>query len=230
MTTSLWARALASLPDNDQLLLNKAAAPSLPTEQILTEILTEIDVQRDRCQRDRRKTPSVGGKQLVIRDVCAKIAACVNTFVEIVDVVVSFDPVHAALPWAAVRLVLKLGLAGLKTFDAIVEGLHMAVKLIARGEILEALYIGKMSGPGSSAISALGEELFKGYKTVLGFLVAAKRFPQRSRIWRAVNIPAREALPKYVEEMKHAEVEFLNGNQLAESQSQVIALTPQNHF
>ncbi|KAE8354008.1 ankyrin repeat-containing domain protein [Aspergillus coremiiformis] len=216
MATSLWARALANLPDKDQRLLCKETASSLSIPQILTEILAEIKVQHDLCQRDRSKTLGADGRQLVIRDVCVKIADCVNKFVEVVDVIVSYDPGHAALPWAGVRLVLQLCLSGLKAFDAIVEGLYIAVKLIAQGEILEALYT--FEAP-SSATSALEEKLRKGYETVLKFLVAAKRYSQQPRIWRMINISAREALPKCVKEMEHAEKQILDANQLVESQS-----------
>ena len=49
-------------------------------------------------------------EEVVLRDVGMKILRWVDTFKQIGDVIVQFDPVHAALPWAGFRLILQVDL------------------------------------------------------------------------------------------------------------------------
>ncbi|KAJ5373355.1 hypothetical protein N7517_005361 [Penicillium concentricum] len=123
-TSSLWALALATLPEKDQRIFKIPSTSSPDTKQTLNDILSALEVQRDRCTRDKWTTISIGGKKLIIRDVCAKIAAYVKKFMEVADVAVQYDPVHAALPWAGVRFLLQLTFSGFEVFGAIVEGLE----------------------------------------------------------------------------------------------------------
>ena len=48
------------------------------------------------------------GKNLILRDVFGKIVGWIQKFKEIGDVAVQYDPVHASLPWAGVRLLLEV--------------------------------------------------------------------------------------------------------------------------
>ncbi|OJZ91033.1 hypothetical protein ASPFODRAFT_440894 [Aspergillus luchuensis CBS 106.47] len=173
-TPSLWATALSSLSEKDRRVLKIPNTSSPDTKHILTEILAALETQRDRCKRDKWTTISIGGKELVIRDVCAKIAAHVKKFMQVVDAAVQYDPVHAALPWAGVRLLLQLTFIAFETFGAIVEGLEKATRLIARCGIIEALVIRHSSGTTGAKVG-LEEELVKLYSAVLGFLCKAKK-------------------------------------------------------
>ena len=44
-----------------------------------------------------------GKDAVVVRDIFAKIATWIQIFIEVGDVAVTYDPAHAALPWAGVR-------------------------------------------------------------------------------------------------------------------------------
>ncbi|BCS16312.1 hypothetical protein ALUC_80519A [Aspergillus luchuensis] len=188
-TPSLWATALSSLSEKDRRVLKIPNTSSPDTKHILTEILAALETQRDRCKRDKWTTISIGGKELVIRDVCAKIAAHVKKFMQVVDAAVQYDPVHAALPWAGVRLLLQLTFNAFETFGAIVEGLEKATRLIARCGIIEALVIRHSSGTTGAKVG-LEEELVKLYSAVLGFLCKAKKHYDGSRMsrWNISNI------------------------------------------
>lgn len=48
------------------------------------------------------------GEIIVLRDIADKVINWIDRFKEIGDVVASFDPVHAALPWAGCRLLLEV--------------------------------------------------------------------------------------------------------------------------
>ena len=59
------------------------------------------------------KTESSSGigdnkSKIVLRDIFAKVAAWIQTFIEVGDIAVQYDPGHAALPWALVRFLLKV--------------------------------------------------------------------------------------------------------------------------
>lgn len=177
---SFWSLAISSLPEKDRQIF-KVDTPPPDATAILNEIILALEKQRDRCKRDRWTTISVGGKELVIRDVCAKILACIKKFMEVVDVAVSFDPIHAALPWAGVRFLLQLSFTGFEIFGAIVEGLEKATRLVARCGILEALIIRDGRGTTSAKIS-LEDEIKQLYSVVLQFICKAKDHYDGSRV------------------------------------------------
>lgn len=176
---SLWSRALSSLPPKDQRIFQISTTSTPDAKVILQDILSALERQRDRCKRDVWTTISVGGKELVIRDLCAKIASYVKKFMEVVDVAVQYDPVHAALPWAGVRFLLQLSFSAFEAFGAIVEGLEKATELIARCGILEALFL--QHGGATDARMALETEMVKLYSMILGFLCKAKKHHDGSR-------------------------------------------------
>lgn len=50
------------------------------------------------------------GEEVVLRDVGAKILHWVDRFKQIGDIIVQYDPAHAALPWAGFQFLLQVGL------------------------------------------------------------------------------------------------------------------------
>lgn len=104
-TASLWDQAVAELSEEDMRIFRVGnAEPS----QILGEILTVVNSQRDRSQLNKWKILGRGGQEIIMSDVCAKISACVHKFMSVIDIATSFDPVHTALPWAGVRFILQV--------------------------------------------------------------------------------------------------------------------------
>lgn len=96
----LWQKAVEALPQKDR--------DSLPLAQAGTPDALLADVN-EQIQRSKGKpVPLVNGETFFVRDVLEKIAKWVKRFVEVGDVAVQLDPSHAALPWAALRLVLQV--------------------------------------------------------------------------------------------------------------------------
>jgi hypothetical protein len=58
----------------------------------------------DKRWRYTRKT----GETVILRDLFEKIIKWMNVFKEAGDMAAQYDPVHAALPWAGVRLLLQV--------------------------------------------------------------------------------------------------------------------------
>lgn len=48
------------------------------------------------------------GEEIILRDVAGKALFWLSKFKEVGDIAVNFDPVHASLPWAAVRFLLQV--------------------------------------------------------------------------------------------------------------------------
>lgn len=107
-TTDLWTVALESRPDEERaaILTTTASGPDL---DILERLSDELKHKRDQCEQKSLKV-EFHGQQIVIRDVLEKALAWINKFKEIGDIVVQYDPVHAALPWAGVRFLLQVSL------------------------------------------------------------------------------------------------------------------------
>lgn len=47
------------------------------------------------------------GRNIILRDLASKMILWMNKFKAVGDIAVNFDPVHAALPWAAIRFLLQ---------------------------------------------------------------------------------------------------------------------------
>jgi len=59
-------------------------------------------------KRDRAWKVTWRGDVIVLRDIAMKIMQWVDKFKQIGDIVVQYDPGHAALPWAASRFLLQV--------------------------------------------------------------------------------------------------------------------------
>lgn len=104
---SLWQKAQEQLSDADQKLFN-FNRPDTERRQILEDIVKAVETQNERCLQRRWKITGIGGKEIVLRDVCGKLLSWVNQFLSVVDVVAQYDPIHSSLPWAGIRFFLQV--------------------------------------------------------------------------------------------------------------------------
>lgn len=70
-------------------------------------------INNQQHDRERAWNIKICQDEYSIRGFVEKTVSILNKFVAVGDVAVSFDPVHAALPWAAVRFVLVVSGSGL---------------------------------------------------------------------------------------------------------------------
>jgi hypothetical protein len=99
----LWKKAFDELSDSD-----KESLPFTDDDKrnYLENVLDQTARSRDAC-RERGLKFKFGEKTFVVRDLADKILSWVEKFKEIGDIAVQYDPGHAALPWAGIRLVLQ---------------------------------------------------------------------------------------------------------------------------
>lgn len=110
LSKSTWHRAWASLNSSDRQLIESVVQDFDASEDVFSD-LERVALQRKQEVYDHHwsHNEQLAGKQAVrIRVVISKIITCLRRFKEVGDIAVSFDPTHAALPWAAFRFVLEV--------------------------------------------------------------------------------------------------------------------------
>ncbi len=102
--TNLWDVALGKLSDADRQTLHQ---PSTGASVDIGGLRRLAAAQRDRCE-ERRWKFTFRGRELILRDMAAKVLAWLDVFKQVGDVAVNHDPQHLALPWAGVRFLLAV--------------------------------------------------------------------------------------------------------------------------
>jgi len=67
-----------------------------------------VEEKKALCIAKRWRIKGRKGQTIIIRDVLEKIANWIDKFKSIGDQAVSYDPGHAALPWAGIRFILQV--------------------------------------------------------------------------------------------------------------------------
>lgn len=102
---NLWDKALEALSDHDKQQIDFSRFDKLA---VLNDLLGVVEEKKRRCTEQSWKYKKNDGEVLTLRDSLEKVVKWVNKFKEVGDVAVQYDPSHAALPWAGVRLVLQV--------------------------------------------------------------------------------------------------------------------------
>lgn len=107
----VWGLALEnlSLQDKETISRIKSDSDSDSKLDILRHLHTAAVKKRTDCENQMWKFELDNGRQIILRDVAQKIIVWIDKFKQIGDIAVNFDPVHASLPWAAVRFMLEVG-------------------------------------------------------------------------------------------------------------------------
>ena len=102
----LWEAALYTLSDEDRKLVAFDGQDRLDVISGLVDLVASAK-ENSIKKRWRFHRPG-GGQTVILRDLFSKIVVWIDRFKEIGDIVVQYDPVHAALPWAGVRFLLQV--------------------------------------------------------------------------------------------------------------------------
>ncbi|KAF6822918.1 ankyrin repeat protein [Colletotrichum plurivorum] len=185
---ALWGKALGGVSLELRELIDGAQSNKRASLEI---ILYAAEQQRELCIRRQWKIKKRNGDIIILRDVFEKIVQCVNKFKELGKAVAQITPEHAALPWAAIAILLQTGINDTTAFAAMVDGLEVSTSIIARCAIFESVYLPQAT----SATSHLESSLVSLYGTVLTFLGTCFKYFSTGtarRILRAVRDPAKE--------------------------------------
>ncbi|KAF6525344.1 hypothetical protein HZS61_011139 [Fusarium oxysporum f. sp. conglutinans] len=229
--SDLWDKALAHLieseSDRDIVAIVKtfarnpvgdnATADGRPssTEDIAKDISERMaqaiqDGQHGREHREWKVT--IGHKEYSARGLVDKTVNILNKFVGVGDVAVSFDPVHAALPWAAVRFVLVTLTASSEIRSQIIVGLAKVTSLILQCDTYRRIYMAPdiTLRPPADILDLLEKSIVQTYVKSLLFLgFAIHRQGSKSRM---VSAPFKmNELESYIESLQES------GDQLSQA-------------
>ncbi|KAF4630251.1 hypothetical protein G7Y89_g7884 [Cudoniella acicularis] len=175
LPTSAWEKAVDKLSDEDKKSIDFTQTNKL---DILKDVLAAVQEGKQKCIKKRWKYRK-GDRDIIIRDKLEKIVTWVNKFKEAGDMITQYDPVHAALPWAGVRLLLQIAVNDSQIYGAMIDGVEHVSNLIVRYTILEALYLPPLEIPvqlQSSPRSQLEASIIKLFAAILIYLAKARGY------------------------------------------------------
>ncbi|KAF2194673.1 hypothetical protein K469DRAFT_686660 [Zopfia rhizophila CBS 207.26] len=176
----LWARAAAELSNDDKLNVNFNRPDKL---NILAELHAAAEKSRQRSLESGWKYTRKSGETVIIRDVFEKIVRWIDMFKQVGDVAVQYDPAHASLPWAGIRLVLQIAVNDSNKLALVAEGLARIAELICRFAVTEALYLQSTS----KAATELERAVVNLYANILGYLSKAKQYLEQGTAKRIIK-------------------------------------------
>ncbi|KAF7931270.1 hypothetical protein EAE99_003741 [Botrytis elliptica] len=181
-----WHQAWESLKkeDKDEIKLDPTRAGYLDILQDIHNLATE---KKEVCIKKAWKYKKNNGTTIIVRDLFEKILVWVNKVKDIGDIIVSYDPGHAALPWAAVRLLLTIAVEDSQSFGVLIEGLEQISKLIAQCKVLEDLY---SQAAGDTGFDEALLELYAAILTFESHAIQIYRKSTPSRLISAIKLPS----------------------------------------
>ena len=170
------------------------------------ELLDGMDELQKR-RREMEDTEQNIWKRLKIGERIDKSAGVLTHFLSAGDVAVSFDPVHAALPWAAIRVVLvvsglicvnpwpkkltrQLLTSHTKVHNLVIACFHEVALLVFQCESYEQLYLHE-ARPTDATIKALESAVVAAYCESLLFLASACRYANQGSAPRFATAPSK---------------------------------------
>lgn len=168
----LWSQALNNLSEGDQKELDLDTKVQDESFDSIQQIIT--------TQLQTKEDSSVviytwKGKPVTVRVALENIVHWLDNFKKVGDIVVQYDPGHAALPWAAFRFVLQAVVNEQTIKGAVLESLEHISETIARFAWIETLYL-----HASTALrTQLQAAIVKLYVLVLEFLAYVKHRSSR---------------------------------------------------
>ncbi|KAJ0339227.1 hypothetical protein KNSL1_012105 [Colletotrichum chrysophilum] len=141
----LWAKAYERLPGDVRKWLSSldaaGAQPGQTDAQFIDGLIRQAQEKELELEKNRHKFSLKAGKhRLELRPLFNSMIKWLDKVKGIGDIVSSFDPVHAALPWAAFRLVLQHLVAEQEHSDKFMKLLASMPRLLFTGRIFEMVY------------------------------------------------------------------------------------------
>ena len=186
---SLWGRAINSdalSPQERKTLTNTGlGVDNLETESTMDAVRSIMDGILNKKKGEFWKV-KLRGEEIVLRDVGMKILHWVDMFKQIGDIIVQYDPVHAALPWAGFRFLLQVCVSKQENVDTILVGLEKTACLIDRCAIYESLCTDD-----SPASKNLEKSILRLYTAILKFFAKGIRIlnGDQSIFWGLTVLP-----------------------------------------
>ncbi|KAK4165517.1 ankyrin repeat protein [Cladorrhinum sp. PSN259] len=193
-----WAVALSRLNREDAKRFDLVRISASKPREILNEVLQAANEKKDESMRKKWKV-TIKGRTIILRDVLEKITVWVSRLMKIGDTIVQYDPACAALPWAAVRLILQAAVNDVETFGFILQSLETIANMVAYFSVFELRYLGSRV-PRTIVAKKLDDSLIALYTCILDYLCEVlRRFSQNSavRFLKGVGSPVADLEAKF---------------------------------
>ncbi|RPB27788.1 hypothetical protein L211DRAFT_802384, partial [Terfezia boudieri ATCC MYA-4762] len=135
-SNDLWAKAYHKAPDK----LKQHLAANLNNPDILQDVLQRA-IQAKEANVAKQLKLKWGDREFDLQETADRLVRWITKFMQVGDIAVQYDPVHAALPWAGVRFVLLLVVGQQEKLAAAIVGMERVSVLIGRCAIYEQLYL-----------------------------------------------------------------------------------------
>ncbi|KAL8826454.1 MAG: hypothetical protein Q9191_003788 [Dirinaria sp. TL-2023a] len=218
---SLWEKAFASLNDENKSL---AGPRALDKRTFLIDFTKVVEEKRLNCAKREWKFIR-NGKEISTRDIFGRMITWISKFKEVGDVASQYDSTHAALPWAAVRLVLQAIVNEYQTNESLLEGLEYITSLIARFAMVEGLYLKGLT----VASKQLSDTIIRLYSAILTYLAKAHRFYSRNtagRFVKAATQPVELSVGSYLQKVHDEETRVNDLARLLDADYSELIVTP----
>jgi hypothetical protein len=166
ISRNYWQEALKMLPAADQEILSTWTGSQI---DLLWHIAVATEKARSRAAEKDSKI-HLGSRTVCLRDVADSIIKWINHFKTLVDLVMQYDPGHAAIPWVGFRFILQLITAEGENQALVLVGLEKVAFTINRCALYEA-FSSELIGLAKNTFAV---SLVKLYVEVLRFLVDCK--------------------------------------------------------
>ncbi|KAJ2985463.1 hypothetical protein NUW58_g5516 [Xylaria curta] len=171
----LWGDAKATLSDDEQKYINRAADnASMSVPRIVEKMVLLAMEKRQQCANSKWKTFRLSGHEISLSDLANNAIEWLNKFKGIGDIIVQYDPVHATLPWAAARLLLQATIVTKEQMAACLIVVEKVTRIIHRCQVYEATY--NRETVGHAVVGNLESALVKLYASVLRGVVQTDEF------------------------------------------------------
>ncbi|KAI0440189.1 hypothetical protein F4803DRAFT_528424 [Xylaria telfairii] len=168
-TGSKWEQALQRLGKEDREQFNVVRKSLDEPWKVLEGVLAVANERKEECIRKRWKLV-INRRTIYIRDILEKLSLWVKKIVTIGDVAIQYDPVHAALPWAAVRFILQTSINDLENFGHVIVSLENLASIVSQCHIIETVYLGKRAPKTPELASQLTGSVVNLYAAILQYL------------------------------------------------------------
>lgn len=136
-TLSLWDTANAKLDSKSR---KSFASVNVGNGRVINTVLKEA-VTQQRALSAKRWNATIGGKEVVLRDILEKVVRWMDHFKAVYDTAVQFNLGAASLPWAAVRFLLQVAVKDKQYLEATIEEIEMAAQTVTTYAATENLYM-----------------------------------------------------------------------------------------
>ncbi|KAM0481785.1 hypothetical protein ACHAPX_003111 [Trichoderma viride] len=184
-SASRWAEALQRLSKEDQTQFELAQKGIDDPQSVLSNVLTATNKRKEECMKKRWKL-TIG------------------------DVIIQYDPIHTALPWAAIRLIMQATINDIEIFGHVLSSLENISNLVAQCQLIEVVYLTKKRKQSGELFGQLSECITDLYAAILGYLARVMHYyglTTAVRILKSVVVSKNDMKAKY-EPVETAQAKF----------------------